>query len=155
MAIVKWDPFDAFLGLQEDLNKMFRKNWLVPGAEEGMEGIYNWAPAVDIYETDNSLVVEAELSGLQPGDIDVSIDNNIVTIKGERKKETEVKEENYHRIERASGVFQRSIRLPSEVDAEKIEAAYENGVLKVTIPKVEPKKAKKIPIKASKKEDEE
>ncbi|MBN2168498.1 MAG: Hsp20/alpha crystallin family protein [Actinobacteria bacterium] len=155
MAIVKRDPFDAFLGLQEDLNKMFRKNWLVPGEGEGMEGIYNWAPAVDIYETDNSLVVEAELSGLEPDDIDVSIDNNIVTIKGERKKQTEVKEENYYRIERASGMFQRSIQLPSEVDAEKIEAAYENGVLKVTVLKVEPKKARKIPIKRTKKQDKD
>lgn len=155
MAIDKWDPFDTFLGLQEDLNKMFRRNWPAPGEGDSMEKVYNWAPAVDIYESDNSLVVEAELSGLDPDDIDVSIDNNILTVKGERKKISEVKEENYYRIERAYGTFQRSIRLPSEVDAEKIEANYENGVLKVSVPKIEPKKAKKIPIQTTKKQDKE
>ena len=145
MAIVRWDPFDALLGAQEDLNRLFRRGWLrSPGDEIAQAGA--WTPAVDIYETEDSLVVEAELPGVDPKNIDVSVDEGVLSLKGERKLEKEVKEENYHRVERAYGMFQRSVRLPSDVDADAIKANYESGVLKVSVPKVEPKKPKSVPI---------
>jgi len=145
MAIVRWDPFDAFLGVQEDMNRLCRRGWLRgPGGELAEAGA--WAPTVDIYETEDSLVVEAELPGVDAKDIDVSVDEGVLSLKGERKLEKEVKEENYHRVERAYGVFQRSIRLPFDVDADAIKANYDSGVLKVSVPKGELKKPKSIPI---------
>ena len=111
------------------------------------------APAVDIYESEGSLVVEAELPGVDSGDIDVSVDQETLIIRGERKVEKEVKEENYYRVERATGLFQRSIRFPSEVDAEKVKASYDNGVLKVIIPKLSPRKPMSIPIKTEAKKE--
>lgn len=152
MAIARWDPFDAFVGAQEDLNRLFRSGWLrSPGDELAQAGA--WAPAVDIYETEDSLVVEAELPGVDPKNIDVSVDEGVLSLKGERKLEKEVKEENYHRVERAYGMFQRSVRLPSDVDADAIKANYESGVLKVSVPKVEPKKPKSVPIEVETKKE--
>ncbi len=152
MAIVRWDPFDAFLGLQEDLNRLFRRGWLRSPEFGSLTGeTATWAPAVDVYETSDSLVVEAELPGVDPKDVEVSVDEDVLTIKGERKLEKEIKEENYLRVERAYGKFQRSMRLPSEVDVDKIKASYENGVLKVNVPKVEPRKPKTVQIEVEKK----
>jgi HSP20 family protein len=147
MAIVRWDPFDAFLGAQEDLNRLFRRSWLRPAEGNGSipEGGV-WAPAVDIYETGETFTVEAELPGIDPKDIDVAVDEGVLSLRGERKLEREVKEENYYRVERAYGVFQRAVRLPSDIDAEKVTAAYDNGVLRVTIPKSQPKKPKSITV---------
>lgn len=147
MAIVRWDPFDAFLGAQDDLNRMFRSGWLrgvAPGGTSKQAG--TWAPAIDIYETENSLVVEAEVPGVDPKDISVTLDDGLLTVKGERKLEKEVKDENYHRVERAYGAFQRGIRLPSDFNPDSIQASFDNGVLKVTVEKMEPKKPKSVAI---------
>lgn len=154
MAIMRWDPFDALMGAQEDLNRMFRRSWLRGTNAEGsiVEG-GSWAPAVDIYETDGSLVVEAELPGIEPGEISVSLDDGILTLKGERKLGKEVKEENYHRVERAYGVFQRSIRVPPEVDPDKVKAAYDNGVLTVTIEKEPPRQPRSIDVEVESKKE--
>lgn len=147
MAIVRWDPFDAFLGAQEDLNRMFRRGWLRPsGAEEGLADSGKWAPALDIYEVGDSLVVEAELPGVDLKDIEVTVDEGVLTIKGERKHEKDVHEESYYRVERAYGFFQRSVKLPAEAEPEGVKAAYDAGVLKVTVPKAEPKKPKSVPV---------
>lgn len=145
MAIVRWDPFDAFIGAQEDLNRCFRRSWLRPTGETLAEG-GEWAPAIDIYETGDAFVLEAELPGMDPDDIEVSVEDGVLSIRGERRQEREVKEENYHRVERAYGAFQRSVRLPLDIDADGVKAAYDNGVLKATVPKKEPKKPKSIPI---------
>ena len=156
MAIVRWDPFDVFLGAQEDLNRLFRRNWMSSAAgEKGLATGGTWAPAVDIYESGDAFTVEAELPGIDPKDIDVSFDDGVLNLRGERKLEKEVKEENYYRVERAYGMFQRAIRLPSDVDAEKVNAAYDNGVLKVTIPKTKPKSPKSIPVTVESKKAEE
>lgn len=147
MAIVRWDPFDAFLGAQEDLSRMFRKSWLrAPGEEEGLAEGGKWAPALDIFEAGDSLVVEAELPGMDPKDIDVTVDDGVLTIKGERRHEKDVHEESYYRVERAYGFFQRSVKLPAEAEPEGVKASYEAGVLKVTVPKVEPRKPKSVPV---------
>ncbi|MDD5747781.1 MAG: Hsp20/alpha crystallin family protein [Actinomycetota bacterium] len=143
MAIVRWDPFDTLLSTQDDLNRLFR-GWL-RGGSSILEG-GKWSPAVDMYETEDALVVEAELPGIDPKDIDVSVEGGVLVINGERKHEKEVNEENYHRVERAYGSFERAIQLPSDVDPDKIKASYENGVLKALIPKKEVQKPKSIPI---------
>ena len=155
MAIVRWDPFDAFLGAQEDLNRLVRRNWLgTEGASKSLAEAGSWAPAVDIYETGESFTVEAELPGIDPKDIEVSVDEGVLSLKGERRLEKEVKEENYHRVERAYGMFARAIRLPTDVDADGVKAGYDNGVLKITVPKVEPKKPKNIPVTVEHKKGE-
>lgn len=110
-----------------------------------------WMPAIDVFEKDDKFVVKAELPGMKKEDIDVSVVGDMLNIKGEKKTETELKEENYYRSERSYGSFFRSIPLPSTVDADKIEANYEDGVLEVTLPKVAKVKPKKVKVSAKKK----
>ncbi len=106
-----------------------------------------WTPSFNISETDDNIIVEAELPGLDAKDVDVTLTNDILTVKGERKEEKEEKEENYYLKESHYGSFCRSIRLPNEVKAEDIDATYKNGVLKLTLPKAETERVKKIEIK--------
>lgn len=112
-------------------------------AEEGRE----WLPSIDVSETKNELVIKAELPGLDPKDIDISMNNGYLTIKGEKKHEKEEKDENYHLIEKSYGSFTRSVRLPREVQNDKIAASFKNGVLRITLPKSEEAKKKEIKIK--------
>jgi HSP20 family protein len=105
-----------------------------------------WAPAVDIYERDGGLVLKAELPDMQREDIDVSVENNTLTIRGERKLDGEIKQENFHRIERAYGKFVRQFALPPTVDAVKIAAEYKNGVLSVTLPMREEAKPRTVKV---------
>jgi HSP20 family protein len=110
-----------------------------------------WIPAVDVFEKDDKFVVKAEVPEIKEEDIDVSVIGDTLTIKGEKKTETEVKEEDYYRCERSYGSFYRSIPLPSTVDVSKIEASYEDGVIEVTLPKTAEVKPKKIAVSAKKK----
>ena len=112
------------------------------GEEEG-----EWLPALDLSETANEFVVKAEIPGLDPKDIDISLSDNMLTIKGEKKQEREEKEENYHLIERSYGAFARSIQLPKEVNHQEITTSYKNGVLKIFLPKSEQAKKKEVKIK--------
>jgi HSP20 family protein len=105
-----------------------------------------WSPAVDIFETENEIVVKAEIPGIDRKDITLSLEKNVLNLKGERRFEKETKEENYHRIERAYGGFSRSFSLPATVDEEKIRADYRDGILKIVLPKREQAKAKQIKI---------
>jgi HSP20 family protein len=105
-----------------------------------------WAPAVDVYEDENKVVVKAELPGMTDKDIDVNILNNTLTIKGEKKKEEEKKEQSYYRLESSYGVFQRSITLPSHVAADKVKASFKNGILEIELPKKEEAKPKQIRV---------
>ncbi len=152
MAIVRWDPFRDLVTLQERMNRMFdesfrgasrsgSEDWALGGA---------WAPAVDIYEQDGNIVLKAELPGVDPKQVDVRLESNTLTLSGERKVDHEVKQEHYHRVERAYGSFTRSFTLPSTVDQEKIKADYKDGVLKVTLPKREEAKPKQISIAVGK-----
>jgi HSP20 family protein len=122
-----------------------RPMWRWPVEERG------WMPAVDVFEKDDKFVVKAELPGMKEEDIDVSVVGDTLTVKGEKKTESEVKEENYYRCERSYGSFYRSIPLPSTVDASKIKADFEDGVLEVTLPKTAEVKPKKIAVSAKKK----
>jgi len=112
-----------------------------------------WAPAIEVFEKEDKFVVKAELPGMKEEDIDISVVGDTLTVKGERKAESEVKEEDYYCCERSYGSFSRSIAVPSNVDAKKIEANYEDGVLEVSLPKAPEVKPKKIAVSAKKKEE--
>jgi HSP20 family protein len=109
----------------------------------------DWMPSVDVSETAKEIIVNAEIPGVEAKDIDVNLAGNVLTIKGERKREHEKKEENLHRVERSYGSFYRSLSLPSEVDADKIKASYKKGVLRVTMPKTKRAAGKKVEIATS------
>ena len=135
------------LTLQNEVNRLFEDNFT--RERSGHADLATWAPPVDIYETENELVVKAELPDFQDKDIDVRITNNTLTIRGERKFEKDVKEDNYLRIERAYGSFVRSFSLPNTVSSENIRADYRNGVLTLHMAKREESKPKQIKISVS------
>ena len=143
MSLVKWDPFREFTAFNDRLGNFLGRNWDTPLSTTA------WNPSVDIFDNDNEVVFKAELPGLNAKDIEIKLENNILTLKGERKFEKETKEENYHRIEREYGTFSRSFALPAPVNVEKVTAEYKDGVLKVTLPKKEETKSKPIKIEAA------
>jgi len=139
----RWEPFRGASTLQEQVNRLFG-NVLERGGEES--NLTSWAPAVDIYETEHELVVKADLPEVDPKELDIRVENNLLTIRGERKFEKKVNEDNYLRVERAYGSFSRSFSLANTVNAEAIKADYQNGVLTLTIPKREEAKPKQIKV---------
>ncbi len=145
MALVRWDPFKDLLTLQEEFNRFFEDQLAKRIGGEELAST-SWVPPVDIYEDENNIVVKADLPGMDQKDIEVKVENNTLIIKGEKKFEDEEKKENYHRIERFYGAFQRAFTLPDTVDVEKIKANYKNGVLEITVPKKPEKKPKQIKV---------
>ena len=137
------EPFRGATALQEQINRIFGDGLGRTGEESNLTP---WAPAVDIYETENELVVKADLPDVNPEDLDIRVENNILTIRGERKFEKNVHEDNYLRIERAYGSFSRSFSLASSVNSESIQADYHNGVLTLSLPKREEAKPKQIKV---------
>ena len=145
MAIIRWDPVRDMVTLREKMNRLFED--VFTGQSEGKElTASTWAPAVDIFETENDLVMTAEVPGIDEKDIEIKIEDNTLILKGARKFEKETKEENYHRIERSYGSFYRAFTLPNSIDPEKIQAEHENGVLKITMPKRTELKPRKVKI---------
>jgi HSP20 family protein len=142
----RWEPFRGAATLQEQVNRLFG-NVLEHSGEAS--NLTSWAPAVDIYETEHELVVKADLPEVDPKDLDIRVENNLLTIRGERKFEKKVNEDNYLRVERAYGSFSRSFSLANTVNAEAIKADYQNGVLTLTIPKREEAKPKQIKVNVS------
>jgi HSP20 family protein len=138
----RWDPLGM---LEMPFNRLF-EGLNSPFAEEAFP-LTTWAPACDIYETEKEVVVKAELPGLKKEEVNVSIENNLLTIQGERKFEEETKKDNYHRVERAYGEFLRSFTLPAFVDTAKIGAEFKDGILMLTLPKREEAKPKQIEVK--------
>ena len=136
-------PFRGATTLQEQINRVFGD---VVGRSGEESNLTPWAPSVDIYETENELVVKADLPDVNPQNLDIRVENNILTIRGERKFETKVNEENYLRIERAYGSFSRSFSLANSVKSEAIKADYQNGVLTLSLPKREEAKPKQIKV---------
>jgi HSP20 family protein len=148
MALVKYNPLRELRTMQEQMNRLLNVSWNHDiSGEDLKEGI--WQPAVDIYETADSIIIKAELPDVDQKDIDVRIEENTLTLRGERRHEGEVKKENYHRIERYFGAFQRSFSLPVTVDQEHVAAICEKGVLTITLPKKEETKPKQINIKVT------
>jgi HSP20 family protein len=132
MAIARTDPFREFAALQDRMNRLFGNVYL---RDEDVNGGATWAPAVDIYESDNhDLVIKAELPDLSREDIDVTVENSTLTIRGERKLPADIKEGQYRRVERQYGSFTRSFTLPNTVDSSKVSAEYRNGLLTVKLP---------------------
>ena len=141
MAITRWDPFREVAALQNRVNSLFRD------FNEGESSLTtaSFVPAVDIYEDDNKVVLKLEVPGIEEKDLDVSVETNTLTVKGERKFAKEEKEENFHRIERRYGSFYRAFTLPTTVDAEHVEASYNAGVLKLELkkkPEAQPRQIK-------------
>jgi len=145
MAIIRWDPFRDLVTLREKMNRLFEDAVISRGEQKDLI-TSAWAPAVDIYEDENQLVLTAEIPGIEEKDVEIKLEDNMLSIQGERKMEKETKEENYHRLERAYGSFYRSFTLPNYIDQEKIHAEHENGVLKITMPKKPELKPRKVKI---------
>jgi len=142
-TLTRWEPFRGATTLQDQVNRLFNDVLERTGDESSLTA---WAPSVDIYETEHELVVKADLPEVDPKDLDIRVENNILTIRGERKFEKNVNQENYLRVERAYGSFARSFTLANTVNAEAIKADYQNGVLTLTIPKKEEAKPKQIKV---------
>ena len=142
MALIKWDPFRDFNTFNERMSKIMGRDWETPASTTV------WSPSADIFETDNEIVLKMELPGMDAKNIDLKLENNVLTLKGERRFEKEAKEENYHRIEREYGGFSRAFVLPVSVNEDKVTAEYKDGVLKVLLPKREEVKPRPIKIAA-------
>ena len=138
--------FRELMTLQDRMNRLFEDS--IPRSRDA-EGSYfsgTWAPSVDIFETEQAIVLKADLPEVKPGEVDIRVEDNMLYLRGERKMEKEVKDENYHRVERSYGSFARSFALPHTIASEKITAEYKDGVLKITLPKREESKPKQIKI---------
>jgi len=153
MALVRWNPAreltawpSGLFGLQREMNNMFDSFFRGPQDED--TSLSAWTPAVDIAEHDDAYTVKMELPGVNKDEVKITLESNILTIRGEKKHEKDTKKENYHRIERIYGSFERSFTLPTTVKSDKIDAAYNNGVLQITLPKAEEAKPKQIEVKA-------
>ncbi len=147
MAIVRWwDPLRDLTSIQEKMNQLFEDTFSRTRGREETFGKGVWTPAVDILETNDAVIVKAELPGVDRDRIGVDVKDGILTLHGERRFEKDVKEENYHRIERSYGTFHRSFSMPSSVEQDKISARFKDGVLEVTLPKREKEKPKQIKV---------
>ncbi len=146
-SIARWEQSRGLTSLQNQVNRLFEDNFTRD--RSGHADLATWAPPVDIYETENELVLKADLPDLQEKDIDVRVENNMLTIRGERKFEKDVNEDNYLRVERAYGSFTRSFSLPNTVSSESIRAEYRNGALTLHMAKREESKPKQIKISVS------
>ena len=143
-VLTRWDPFRDLYSLQNRLNRLFEEQYSGGREESLTTGAF--VPPVDIYEDEHSIQLKLEVPGIEQKDLDVKVENNTLTVSGERKFEQEQKEENFHRIERRYGSFTRSFTLPSTVNTEDINASYENGVLKVRLAKRAEAKPKQIKV---------
>lgn len=145
MELVPWRPLRELTSLRREMEDLLKRFWGEAAFHEPFRE--EWIPAVDISETEDKVIIQAETPGLDAKDLDVSISADVLTIKGEKKKEEEEKDEHHHCMERCYGSFQRSFRLPSNVKTAKIEATFNKGILKITLPKTEKAKKKEIKIK--------
>lgn len=148
MSVMRWDPFRDLLSIQEEMNQLFNRAFGRTFGEGGEAPARVWAPALDISERKDAYVVTVEVPGVKQDDIDITLEDGLLTISGERKQVQESSDEQFHRVERRYGAFRRSITLPSQVQADAIEASYENGVLEVLLPKAEEAKPKKITVRS-------
>jgi HSP20 family protein len=144
MALIRWEPARELNSLQSEMNRLFNTFFDVPPGNGG--GVRRWVPAMDLVETDDHFVLRADLPGLTENDVSIELEDNVLTISGERRSEHEERKEGYYRVERASGTFSRALTLPEGVDPQGVEASFENGVLEVRVPKPEERKPRKVAI---------
>jgi HSP20 family protein len=149
MAISRWDPFRDVLALQNRMNSLFHEYNRTQGEGDALTTAA-FVPPVDIYEDEHKIVLKLEVPGLKESDLDIQLENNVLTVKGERKFEKEEKEENFHRIERRYGSFYRSFTVPNTVNAESVKASYDAGVLKLELEKRPEAKPKQIKVEIGK-----
>jgi HSP20 family protein len=149
MAMTRFDPFRDMAVLQDRMNRLFNDSYGGRSQEDHMLNRGSWVPPVDIYEVEGELVLKAELPDMKREDVDVTIENHTLTIRGERKLDNDIKQENFHRIERAYGSFVRTFSLPPTVDSGRIGAEYKNGVLTVKLPMREEAKPRTIDVKVA------
>ena len=147
MAIVRWEPLREFSTLQNEMNRLFNTVFDTP-APAGNGGLRRWLPAMDLVESGDHFVLRADLPGLSEEDVNIEVEDRVLTISGERKAEHELSKEGYHRVERAFGTFSRALTLPEGIDAEAVQATFDRGVLEVSIPKPEERKPRKVTIAA-------
>ena len=145
MALVRWEPVRELTSLQSEMNRLFNTFFDTPTPGNGGAG-RRWIPAMDLVETDEHFVLKADLPGLAEDDVNIEVEDNVLTVSGERKAEHETTKEGYHRVERAFGQFSRSLTLPEGIDAEAVSASFDRGVLEIRIPKPEARKPRKISI---------
>jgi HSP20 family protein len=148
MALARWTPYRDLMAVRDEMNRVLSEAFGRGSNDESAWFSGAWSPPVDIYETDDALVMKAELPGFSKDDINIEMKENALVIRGERKREDEVKEGSYHRTERVYGAFQRSFLLPTTVDQEKVRASYKDGVLELRLPKVQAAQPKRIAVSA-------
>jgi HSP20 family protein len=147
MALVRWEPVRELSSLQSEMNRLFNTFFDTPTAGgNGTGAVRRWVPSMDLVETEDSFVLRADLPGLTEGDVSIELEDNVLTVAGERKAEHEDKKEGFYRMERSFGQFRRSLTLPEGVDADKIAATFDKGVLEVRIPKPEERKPRRVAI---------
>ena len=146
MTIVRWEPFRELNTLQSEMNRLFDTAFDAPRGGGNGGAMRRWMPAMDLVETDDHFVLRADLPGLGEDDVKIEVEDSTLTVSGERKAEHEERGEGFHRLERASGSFSRSLTLPKGVDAEAVTASFERGVLEVRVPKPEQRKPRRIEI---------
>lgn len=147
MALIRWDPTRELTSLQSEMNRLFTSFFDEPTQTGGNGGaMRRWIPAMDLVETDEHFVLRADLPGLGEDDVSIEMEDNVLTVSGERKAEHEDRKEGYYRVERAYGSFARSLTLPEGVDADAVAASFDKGVLEVRIPKPEERKPRKVAI---------
>ena len=147
MTIVRWEPLREVSSLQTELNRLFNTMFESPTVGNG--GTRRWSPAMDLLETEDHFVLRADLPGMREEDVAIELEDNVLTVSGERKSDHEENGEGFYRVERAFGSFSRSLTLPRGIDAEAVSAGFTNGVLEVRIPKPEQRKPRKIAISTS------
>jgi HSP20 family protein len=150
MALVRWEPVRELASIQGEMNRLFNSFFDTP-AQQGNGALRRWLPAMDLVESGENFILRADLPGLSEEDVKVELEDDVLTISGERKSEHEDKKEGFVRVERAFGSFRRSLTLPEGVDAEKIEASFDKGVLEVRIPKPEERKPRRVAISVGEK----
>ncbi|HYZ81980.1 MAG TPA: Hsp20/alpha crystallin family protein [Solirubrobacteraceae bacterium] len=146
MAIVRWEPLREFSTLQNEMNRLFNTVFDTPAPVGNGGTMRRWLPAMDLVETEDHFVLRADLPGLSEEDVNIEVEDRVLTISGERKAEHELSKEGYHRVERAFGAFSRSLTLPEGIDPGAVEATFDRGVLEIRIPKPEERKPRKVTI---------
>jgi HSP20 family protein len=147
MALIRWEPVREIQTVQNEMNRLFNTFFDSPSPTNGGQtAMRRWIPAMDVVETDDHFVLRADLPGLSENDVNIELEDNVLTVSGERKAEHEQRNEGYYRVERASGSFSRSLTLPEGVKADGIQASFDSGVLEVRIPKPEQQKPRKVQI---------
>jgi HSP20 family protein len=148
MALIRWEPVRELNTIQSEMNRLFNTFFDSPTPGNGVASHTQrrWIPAMDLVESADEFVLRADLPGLTEQDVKIELEDNVLTVSGERKAEHEERKEGYYRVERSSGTFSRSLTLPEGVDAESVKASFENGVLEVRIPKPEQRKPRKVAI---------